>query len=135
MSVMALDHVNIRTPDVGGTAAFLARALDMSATPPPGRSDMAMGAWLHDRAGNAIIHVASADALFPGEAAVPPLAPHGSGRLHHVALRCADFDAVANRLDRNGIAYTTNDIPVIKLRQIFVEEPVNGVLLELNFLD
>jgi catechol 2,3-dioxygenase-like lactoylglutathione lyase family enzyme len=135
MCVEALDHINIRTPDIEGTASFLSNALDMTVRPAPGTSDTTMGAWLYDRSGNAIIHLARFDYRFPWETDVQPIAPHGSGRLHHFALRCADYDEMAERLDRHGIEYKTNFVPVIPLRQIFVEEPMNGVMLELNFFE
>lgn len=57
-----------------------------------------------------------------------------TGALHHVALDCSGHAATIERLDNLGIAFRSNDLPAIALRQVFVTDP-NGVLLELNFRD
>lgn len=133
MIVEALDHVNLRTPDVTGTAAFFAELLELQVQPSPGTDDPEKALWICDGAGRAIIHLARPDIAYPWEpeAGVPAVAP-GSGRVHHVALRCVGYDGLRERLVQRGTAFHANDIPQVSLRQLFVSDP-NGVLLELNF--
>jgi catechol 2,3-dioxygenase-like lactoylglutathione lyase family enzyme len=129
MTVEALDHINIRTGDVEATVRFLAELLELTAGPMPGVTDPAMGAWLSDASGRAIVHV-NAAAMF-GE---QPRATVDTGALHHVALACRGREAMVARLDRLGIPYQANDVRAAGVRQLFVREP-NGLLLELNFRD
>ena len=130
--VDAIDHVNIRTPDVIGTGRFFADALGMTVTPSPGNPDPARAAWICDADGRAVVHLGTYDILYPWEDGAPEPPSGGSGRLHHVAFRCTDYGSTADRLTAKGLAFRRNEVPQFGLRQLFVEEP-NGVLLELNF--
>ncbi len=123
MPILAIDHVNIRTPDMAGTIAFFRDMLEMEITAAPGRQ-VEHNAWLLDQAGRAVIHLLRQK----------PGAPVGddNGAFDHVALECSGYDALLERLGRNGYRVRTNEVAEIGLRQIFVHEP-NGVLLELNF--
>lgn len=133
MRVETLDHVNLRTPDVTGTARFYADALGLVITPSPGDPDPERALWICDDDGRAIVHLARPDIAYPWEAEDGvPAAPPGTGRLHHVALRCTGYDAMRDRLETLGIAAYANDIPQVSLRQLFITDP-NGVMLELNF--
>lgn len=132
MQVDAIDHVNIRTPDVIGTGRFFADALAMTLTSSPGNADPAKAAWVCDAGGRAVVHLAAYDILYPWEEEPPLPPPGGSGRLHHVALRCTGYLATAERLSARGLSFRRNEVPQAGLRQLFVEEP-NGILLELNF--
>ena len=131
MAIEAIDHINIRTPDVIGTTAFFAQVLDMTVQDTPGFPDRSQAAWICDESGRAVVHVGNADIRYPWEDN-PETSPKGSGRVHHVALRCQGHDAMIGKLQSLALAYETNQIPEIGLRQIFVPEP-NGILLELNF--
>lgn len=130
MSVEALDHINICTKDVAGTAAFFVDVLGMTASASPGAGDIDRAAWIRDDADRPIIHLASEDVIrsFMGD----PAGGGGSGRIHHVALRCSDHDGVVARLEARGASYRQSGMT--GRRVLFVEE-VNGILLELNFLD
>ncbi|HET8612770.1 MAG TPA: hypothetical protein VFL92_08390 [Sphingomonas sp.] len=130
--VDAIDHVNIRTPDVIGTGRFFADALAMTVTPSPGDPDPAKAAWVCDADGRAVVHLAACEILYPWEESAPSVPPGGSGRLHHVAFRCTGFATTAERLTKRGLAFRSNEVPQAELRQLFLEEP-NGILLELNF--
>jgi hypothetical protein len=103
----------------------------MNVRSPPGLDDLAKVAWIDDAQGRAVIHVAATDMLYAFEND-PPLQGPGSGRVHHVALRCTGYDAMRARLDASGLAYHANDLPRAGLRQLFVEER-NAIRLELNF--
>ena len=131
MRIEAIDHVNIRTPDVPATSRFFAEVLAMTVIDTPGIPDRTRAAWVCDAEGRAVIHLGTADVTYPWEESAVVAAP-GSGRIHHVALRCAGHDAVRQRLVDKGIAYRANEISEIGLRQLFVAEP-NGIMLELNF--
>ncbi|MFA7585472.1 MAG: glyoxalase/bleomycin resistance/extradiol dioxygenase family protein, partial [Novosphingobium sp.] len=120
-----------RTSDVVATSRFFAEVLDMDVRDTPGIPDRSLAAWIHDDGGRAAIHLTSADVHYPWETEAA-VAPAGSGRVHHVALRCVGHAAVVDKLDRLGIAYRPNLVAEIGLRQLFVTE-MNGILFELNF--
>lgn len=133
MRVEALDHVNVRTPDVRGTARFFAEVLGLAVTPSPGSSDPDQALWICDGEGRAVVHLARPNIAYPWEPDDGvPSSPPGTGRLHHVAFRCSGYAAMRARLGAMGIEAHANDIPQLPLRQLFVTDP-NGVMLELNF--
>lgn len=129
MRVDALDHVNIITADLDGTARFYADVfgLERRNAPPPLTVDNAQ--WMYDQHGRAIVHVNSLDCPRAYDREV---APGPTGALHHVALKCTGYEELLARLARHGLAYQLNEVPAVRLRQIFTLDP-NGVLLELNF--
>jgi catechol 2,3-dioxygenase-like lactoylglutathione lyase family enzyme len=130
MIVERLDHVNIITDRLAETARFYAELLDLEERdgPPPLLPEHVR--WMHDHAGNAILHLNSVDCPRAFDRAVAPGAE--TGAIHHIALRCGAFDTVKARLDARGADYTINDLSSVGLRQIFTADP-NNVLLELNF--
>lgn len=130
MIVQRLDHVNIITDRLTETARFYAELLDLEERdgPPPMLPEQAR--WMYDAFGQAILHLNSADFPRLFHRAVAPGAE--TGAIHHVALRCGEFETVKARLDARGAEYRINDVPSIGLRQIFTADP-NNVLLELNF--
>jgi catechol 2,3-dioxygenase-like lactoylglutathione lyase family enzyme len=130
MIVERLDHVNIITDRLADTARFYAELLDLEERdgPPPLKPSQVR--WMHDRAGNAILHLNSVDCPRAFDRHVAP--GEETGAIHHVALRCGDFDTVKARLDARGADYRINDVSSIGLKQIFTADP-NNVLLELNF--
>jgi len=130
MIVERLDHVNIITDRLAETARFYAELLDLEErdAPPPMTPDNAR--WMYDQAGQAILHLNSVDCPRTFDRSVSPGSE--TGAIHHVALRCGDFDTVMSRLDARGADYKINDLSAIGLRQIFTTDP-NNVLLELNF--
>ena len=132
MAVIGIDHVNIRTPDVSASLRFFRDVLEMTVTPPPGRSSISDSGWVLDGNGHAAIHVGSTSLAFPGDDKQAAVASRGSGAVHHVALNCGDYAATRDRFARLGLSFTENHIRAAGLRQIFVHEP-NGVLIELNF--
>ena len=129
MKVNALDHVNIITPDLVGTARFYAEVfgLERRNGPPPLTPNNAQ--WMYDDAGRAIFHINSVDCPRTFEREV---APGPTGSIHHVALACSGYDDMIARLDARGMDRQVNTVAAIGLRQIFTMDP-NGVLLELNF--
>jgi catechol 2,3-dioxygenase-like lactoylglutathione lyase family enzyme len=129
MTVRALDHVNIITADIDGTCAFYSQllALEPRDAPPPLTPQNAQ--WLFDQEGHAILHINSLDCPRTYNREV---SSGITGSIHHVALRCENYDEIRTRLDARGASYELNLVEAINLRQIFTQDP-NGVLLELNF--
>jgi catechol 2,3-dioxygenase-like lactoylglutathione lyase family enzyme len=129
MKVNALDHVNIITADLDGTARFYAELFDLDRrdAPPPLTPDTAQ--WMYDDEGRAILHINSLDCIrtYEREVAAGP-----TGSIHHVALKCTGYVDMIARLDARGLDRQVNLVAAIGLRQIFTMDP-NGVLLELNF--
>ena len=131
MRVNALDHVNIITGDLDGTASFFGEVFDLERRDAPPPLTPTQAQWMFDDAGRAIVHINSLDCPRSYDRDVQP-GPTGS--IHHVALGCSGYDDMVARLNARGLDHKVNHITAIGLRQIFVMEP-NGVLLELNFRD
>ena len=130
MRVEALDHVNIITDDLDGTARFYAELLGLERrdAPPPLTPETAT--WMFDDAGRAIVHINSVDCPRTYDRDVPQGAL--TGALHHVALKMQGYEECKARLDARGADYQENLVEAINLRQIFTADP-NNILLELNF--
>ena len=131
MKVGSLDHVNIITANLDGTARFYADlfGLERRDGPQPLTPDTAQ--WMHDDAGRAILHINSLDCPRTYQRDV---APGQTGSIHHIALNCSGYLELIERLDARGMERQLNSVTAIGLRQIFTIDP-NGVLLELNFLE
>jgi catechol 2,3-dioxygenase-like lactoylglutathione lyase family enzyme len=127
--VNSLDHVNIITSDLEGSARFYAELLGLEPrdAPPPLTHQNAR--WMYDEAGLAVLHINSLECPRHYDRDVRP---GPTGALHHVALRCSNYEDLLTRLKRRGLEYQLNEVPAVALRQIFVLDP-NSVLLELNF--
>ncbi len=130
MIVERLDHVNIITDRLAETARYYAELLDLDERDAPSPLRPELARWMYDSAGNAILHINSVDCPRSYDREINP--GDETGAIHHVALRCANFDEVKARLDARGTDYTVNDLTSVGLRQIFTADP-NNVLLELNF--
>jgi 4-hydroxyphenylpyruvate dioxygenase-like putative hemolysin len=129
MKVNALDHVNIITADLDGTARFYADIFELDRRDAPAPLTPETAQWMFDDAGRAIIHINSLDCARTYQREVMPGA---TGSIHHVALNCTGYDDVVARLDARGLDHQSNLVTSIGLRQLFTMDP-NGVLLELNF--
>lgn len=129
MKVNALDHVNIVTADLAGTAAFFEELFGLERRDPPEPLTPETAQWMFDDAGRGIVHLNSLDCARTYQREVMP-GPTGS--IHHIALNCSGYDEMISRLDARGLERQINLVTGIGLRQIFTLDP-NGVLLELNF--
>jgi catechol 2,3-dioxygenase-like lactoylglutathione lyase family enzyme len=129
MHVDALDHVNIITSDVEGSARFYTDlfGLEPRDGPPPLTHENAR--WMYDDAGRAILHLNSLECPRHYDR---DIRPGPTGALHHVALKCSGYEELRGRLTRRGLEHRINEVTAIGLKQIFVLDP-NQVLLELNF--
>jgi catechol 2,3-dioxygenase-like lactoylglutathione lyase family enzyme len=132
MPVLGFNHLNIRTPDFKRTVEFLRDALGMRVSPLPESDSIEKTAWIYDDSGAPVLHLASADLRYSPTEVLPAEPPRGSGAVHHVALSCADFEAMRARLTALDISFRENHFPKTGVRQIFVRDPTD-ILLELNF--
>jgi len=129
MKVNALDHVNIITADLDGTARFYEELLGLERRNGPPPLTPATAQWMYDDAGRAILHLNSEDCPRAYDRATD-MGP--TGAVHHVALNCLGYEELLSRLDARGASYQLNTIAAVGLRQVFTMDP-NEVLLELNF--
>jgi catechol 2,3-dioxygenase-like lactoylglutathione lyase family enzyme len=129
MKVNALDHINIITADLHGTAHFYAEMFDLEIRDGPPPLTPANARWMYDNEGRAIIHINSLDCP---RTYARDVMPGPTGSIHHVALNCSGYDDVVARLDAREMERQVNLVEAVGLRQVFTMDP-NGVLLELNF--
>jgi len=143
--ISRLDHVNIVTKNIEETIRFYTEVLGMKNAPLPGGMISAKNAFICDDDGNAVLHIQGVDPEHPqptfdsirqrlgnlrGSIKLSDL--DGSAAIEHVAFACQDYNAVRDRLNRQGLEMRFNEVPQMSLRQIFVNDP-NGITLELNF--
>ncbi len=131
MKVNALDHVNIITDDLEGTARFFVEIFDLDLRDPPSPLKPEWAQWLYADSERAIFHINAKEMPQRFERETP--AGPATGAIHHVALECSGHAGFVERLEKQGIEYRLNQLASGRLKQIFFHEP-NGVLLELNFL-
>lgn len=130
MQVSGIDHVNILTHDLDATAAFYERVLGLTRTENTAIGTGFRGAWMRDKAGNAIVHLVWKDPASDRYEGYDPGQP--TNAVHHVAFRCEGFAAMRERLEAEGLEHRINDRQYGAVRQIFLVDP-NAVNLELNF--
>ncbi len=125
MTLAALDHVNIRTARLGELTDFYGRVLGLHpGKRPPFDSD---GAWLYcgDRPA---LHLV--EAVDSPEA---PLSPASQApRIEHFAFRAEGLAEFLARLREFGVAYHTNIVPELEIRQVHLHDP-EGNHIEVAF--
>lgn len=130
VNINGIDHINLLSDDLAGSARFYERVLGLSPSPIPTRVDGLKGIWLRDGSGQAVVHLIDRLSIadkYPGHA------PGGStNAFHHVAFSCTGFEATCARLDELGVAYRPVHFADMTLRQIVLEAP-DAVNIELNF--
>jgi catechol 2,3-dioxygenase-like lactoylglutathione lyase family enzyme len=130
MLVKAIDHINILTFDVDGTASFYERALGLTRGESGGAKMGYKGAWMFDASGHPLVHLGFKDPERDyGPEHVPGVV---TGSFHHVAFKCEDFEEAKARLDAMGVEYKATELAQFGLRQIVLKDP-NNINLELNF--
>lgn len=128
MRVEKLDHVNIQTLDLDGTARFFEDVLGLARRQPPGLNPET-NLWMYDEHDRPIVHLSKPGTLL-GESRDDIRV--GGGSVHHIAFDCSGYRDFVARLDRLGVKYGENHVVEIDLRQVFIHEP-NGVMVECNF--
>lgn len=118
MPIEGLDHINIVTPRLETTRAFLVEILGLREGVRPNFE--ATGYWLYagDRP---LIHIQ--------EARIPVAPSHGCA-LNHVAFRISNFDEMVSRLRAREVPVDVRTVPGTSVRQAFFDDP-NGVRLEI----
>lgn len=121
---MRLEHVTLRTANVGATRDFLLEVFDdLKDGPRPKQIDQRIpGHWLF-AAHEPIIHIIA------GSGYAPSPTP---GAIDHVGLKLADYAGFRSKLDRLNVPYSLMDLSEISERRIFFRTP-EGVLLETIF--
>jgi catechol 2,3-dioxygenase-like lactoylglutathione lyase family enzyme len=130
MTVLHLDHINIRTACLPESIVFYRDVLGMDVRPPPMTDDMSRGAYVHDASGRAIVHLVATDKVVTG--AEPVRGAAQRGMVDHFALHCAGHADYVARLTARGVEFSLQEVPVLNMTLIFLRDP-NGVLIELNF--
>lgn len=124
MAALGLHHYNLRGPHelVECLRDFYRRTLGLTSGPrPPFNSK---GYWLY--AGDRdVLHLTVAAGMEPDSA------PRAAV-LDHIAFECTGFEAMRARLDAHGVVYSVDEVPQLRQRQIFFNDPA-GTGVELTF--
>jgi catechol 2,3-dioxygenase-like lactoylglutathione lyase family enzyme len=134
MPINTLDHYSIRTADLAATRNFYVDVMGFEVGPRP---DFPFpGVWLY-QGGIAVVHVIGinpADSAglqdYLGDRSATQ--GGGSGMIDHVAFAATDIDAIRTRITASGLVFRERQVPAMRLRQIFVNDP-SGITIELNF--
>jgi catechol 2,3-dioxygenase-like lactoylglutathione lyase family enzyme len=123
MPLMQLNHVTVRTDDLEGTRDFYHAVLGLAPGPRPPLAFP--GYWLYCGE-SPVVH------LVPRSGAIGAGDGGDTGNFDHVAFNARDFDGMLARFKELGIKFNEREVPGIKLRQLFVQDP-NKVMIEINF--
>lgn len=105
MSLLALDHVNIRTENLDAMVKWYTEVLGL--TPGKRPSFGVGGAWLYVGE-NAVVHLV--------EQKLPPKSV--DPRIEHFALRATGLLHFLERLDAHGVHYTVDAVPDFPVVQV-----------------
>ena len=139
MSNLSLNHFSIRSLEIEKTTDFYSKLLGLTIGPRP--EFPFPGVWLYNGDdsswANAVLHLIAIDKNDPnglkkylGER--DPSSLHGSGAVDHIAFFATGLEEKLKHLKALNIPFHERTVPVIKLHQIFLEDP-NGIVIELNY--
>lgn len=139
MSNLSLNHFSIRSPEIEKTSAFFNQVLGLTIGPRP--EFPFPGVWLYNgdenEWANAVLHLIAIDKKDPeglkkylGDRDISSL--HGSGAIDHIAFFAKGLEEKIHLLKELKVPYRERTVPVLKLHQIFLDDP-NGVVIELNY--
>jgi catechol 2,3-dioxygenase-like lactoylglutathione lyase family enzyme len=120
MSVIGINHVNIRTMDVAASTKFYVDVFNFEFRQGPVVNGHQAN-WLCDKSGRAIIHFRILEAE-----------SSSTGPIDHVALDCEEQSQILERLKALDIRFAVVEDLLPGVTQVFVKDP-HGVPLELNF--
>jgi len=118
--LLALDHVNLRTPNLQAMTRFYCDVLGMTTGPRPAFSFN--GAWLYC-GGRPVVHLV--------EIAETPR-PVGELRLEHFAFSAAGLVEFVARLQALGVEHRIRLLPTYGTRQVSLRDP-DGNRLHVDF--
>lgn len=121
MTVLRLDHINIRTTNLERMISFYERILGLTVGPRPDFNFP--GAWMYC-GDQAIVHLVAVDA--------DPVAYRRDQQLEHFAVSAEDMDGFTALLEREGIPYRPADVPGMPITQINIHDP-DGNHLHVDF--
>ncbi len=112
MTILALDHVNVRTANLDAMIAWYGTILGMTPGPRPDFDDLG-GAWLYSGE-DPIVHLVRTEAQ-----------PEAGGdvTLEHFALRATGLAGLRAKLDKIGAAYELVRVPGLDIVQVNVHDP------------
>ena len=139
MSKLSLNHFSIRSLEIEKTVEFFEQVIGLKAGPRP--EFPFPGAWLyngdHSSWSNAVVHLVAIDKNNPnglkqylGER--DPKTLSGSGAVDHIAFFAEGLEEKLALLNELKVPYRERTVPVIKLHQVFLDDP-NGIVIELNY--
>ena len=139
MSNLSLNHFSIRSLEIEKTTEFYCNTLGLTVGPRP--SFPFPGAWLYhgDTSiwSNSVLHLIAIDKNDPeglkqylGDRDASSLS--GSGAIDHIAFFATGLEEKIALLKGLKIPYRERTVPVLKLHQIFLDDP-NGIVIELNY--
>jgi len=121
MSVVSLNHYNVRTTDLEAMRRFYQEVVGLEDGPRP-PFDFP-GLWLYSGDGIAVLHLVGVD---------QGRSEKSTGSLDHVAFLCKGFPEARARMEKLGISFRENLVPGSGMRQLFVIDP-EGIKIEMNF--
>lgn len=113
-----LNHILIRTPDLGAMHRFWTAVIGLEQTPRP--PFPFPGEWL-GTGDRALVHLVEDARRMPG-----------AGPIAHVALEGANYQTLMENLNNRGVHYVEKDVPGSGERQVFVAGP-DGLTVEMLF--
>jgi catechol 2,3-dioxygenase-like lactoylglutathione lyase family enzyme len=135
MTVLALNHVNLRAPRpmMEKLRAFYVDIVGLQEGLRP--SFQSFGYWLY-AAGQPVVHLSesamASGGAEPGEPGDTPGATSDHTTYDHVAFTCSGLAATEARLRQHNVTYRVAHVPMTGQVQVFLQDPAgNGV--ELNF--
>jgi catechol 2,3-dioxygenase-like lactoylglutathione lyase family enzyme len=139
MSNLSLNHFSLRCLEIEKTTEFFSKILGLTVGPRP--EFPFPGVWPYsgdeNSWSNAVLHLIAIDKNDPnglkkylGER--DPASLHGSGAVDHIAFFANGLEEKIVLLKKLNVPYRERTVPVLKLHQIFLDDP-NGVVIELNY--
>jgi catechol 2,3-dioxygenase-like lactoylglutathione lyase family enzyme len=119
---MKLDHVTIRTRDLGATRTFFLTVFDLEERDRPLAIQHIPGHWLYSEDQPLVHIIGSQGHRIDGSAEA----------IDHVGLGMNGYADFREKLDRLGVRYSPMDLPELQERRLFFHAP-GGPLLEAVF--